>query len=69
MIAVSEAAAKIQTLSEERAARVISLIEDLVELEARENAEDLAAASEALAEYHTTGESIPLDQLEKQLGL
>jgi hypothetical protein len=49
MIAVSEALAKMQTLSEERAARVISLIEDLAELEERENAEDLAAAGEALA--------------------
>jgi hypothetical protein len=69
MIAVSEALAKMQTLSEERAARVISLIEDLAELEARENAEDLAAASEALTEYHKTGEAIPLDELEKQLGV
>jgi len=49
MIVVSDAVAKIQTLSEERAARVVSLIEDLAELEARENAEDLAAAQAALA--------------------
>ena len=50
MIAFSDAVAKLQTLSEERAARVVSLIEDLAELEARENAEDLAAAREALAD-------------------
>ena len=50
MIAVSDAVAKLQTLSDERAARVVSLIEDLAELEARENAEDLAAAREALAD-------------------
>ena len=69
MIAVSEAIAKMQTLSEERAARVVSLIEDLAELEARENAEDLAAAHEALAEYKRTGEAVSLDHLEKRLGV
>ena len=50
MIAVADAVAKMQTLSDERAARVVSLIEDRAELEARENAEDLAAAREALAD-------------------
>jgi hypothetical protein len=50
MLAVADAFAKLQTLSEERAARVVSLIEDLAELEAREEAEDLAAAREALAD-------------------
>ena len=67
--AVSEALAKMQTLSEERAARVLALIEDLADLEAREDAEDLAAANEALAEYRKTGEAVPLDELEKQIGL
>jgi hypothetical protein len=69
MIAVAEAMAKMQSLSEERAARVISLIEDLAELEARENAEDLAAARESLAEYEKTGEAYTLDELDKRLGL
>ena len=69
MIAVSDAVSKLQALSEERAARVVSLIEDLADLEAREDAEDLAAAKEALAEYKKTGEAIPLDELEKRLGL
>ena len=69
MIAVSEACSMLQTLSEERASRVVSLIEDLAELEAREDAEDLAAAREALAEYSKTGEAIPLEELEKHLGL
>jgi hypothetical protein len=50
MIAVSDVVTMLQTLSEERAARVVSLIEDLAELEAREDAEDLAAAREALAD-------------------
>jgi len=69
MIEVADAVAKLEALSEERAARVVSLIEDLAELEARENAEDLAAAREALAEYKRTGEAVSLDDLEKQLGV
>ncbi len=69
MIAVADAVAKMQTLSDERAARVVSMIEDLAELEARENAEDLAAAREALTEYGKTGEAITLDELDKRLGL
>jgi hypothetical protein len=67
MIAVSDAVSKLQALSDDRAARVVSLIEDLADLEAREDAEDLAAAREALAEYQKTGEAIPLADLEKQL--
>ena len=67
MMALADVVTKMQSLSEERAARVISPIEDLAELEARENAEDLAAAREALTEYHRTGEAIPLDELERQL--
>jgi len=50
MIAVADLVARMQTLSEERIARVVSLIEDLAELEAREHAEDLATAREALAD-------------------
>jgi hypothetical protein len=50
MTAASDVIAKMQTLSDERAARVVSLIEDLADLEARENAEDIAAAREALAD-------------------
>ena len=50
MVALNEAYAKLSTLSDERAQRVLSLIEELAELEARENAEDLAAAREALGD-------------------
>ncbi len=64
MIAVSDAVAKLQTLSDERAARVVSLIEDLAELEARENAEDLAAAREALADG---GAPMPWEKLKAEL--
>ena len=69
MVALNEAYAKLSTLSDERAQRVLSLIEDLAELEARENAEDLAAAGESLAEYRKTGEAITLDELDKRLAL
>jgi len=64
MIAVSDAVAKLQTLSDERAARVVSLIEDLAELEARENAEDLAAPREALAD---AGAPVPWEKLKAEL--
>jgi hypothetical protein len=50
MNAVTDAVEKMQRLSPERAARVVSLIDDLAELEAREAAEDFAAAQQSLAE-------------------
>ncbi len=64
MIAVADAVAKMQTLSDERAARVVSLIEDLADLEAREDAEDLAAAREALADG---GAPVPWEKLKAEL--
>ena len=67
MIAVSDAVAKMQTLSEERASRVVSLIEDLVDLEAREDAEDLAAAREALAEIAAGEQPVPWETLKAEL--
>jgi len=64
MVAVPEALAKMQTLSDERAALVVALIEDLADLEAREDAEDLAAAREALAD----GEApIPWEEVKARL--
>jgi hypothetical protein len=47
---LSEAMAKLKHLSEARAKGVLSLIEDLTELEALENAADLKAARDALGE-------------------
>ena len=47
---VMDAMAKLKRLSMARAKRVVSLIEDLSELEALENTADLQAAHEALAE-------------------
>ena len=49
MVTLDEACARLAGLSEERARRVLSLIEDLAELEALENAEDLVAARQVLA--------------------
>ena len=48
MAALNEAYAHLANLSDERAQRVVSLIEDLARLEALENAEDLAEAREVL---------------------
>ena len=67
MITVADAIAKMQTLSDERAARVVSLIEDLAELEAREEAEDLAAAREALAEIAAGEKPVPWEQVKARL--
>jgi hypothetical protein len=68
MDAVANVVEKMQRLSPERAARVLSLIDDLAELEAREAAEDLAAAHQSLDEYRRTGGAVSLDDLEKRLG-
>ena len=50
MVALNDSYAKLASLSEERARRVVELIDDLAELEAIENAQDLAAARESLAD-------------------
>lgn len=67
MIGIDEAVAKMQSLSEERAARVVLLIEDLADLEARENAEDLAAARTSLAAIHAGESVIPWASLKAEL--
>ena len=67
MVALNEAYAKLAKLSEERAQRVLSLIEDLAELEARENAEDLAAARESLADIAAGEEPVPWGKLKAEL--
>ena len=53
MVAVQEAYAKLAALSDARARRVLELIDDLAELEARENAEDSASGREALTRIET----------------
>ncbi len=62
----SEAITKLQNLSEERARKVVSLIDDLAELEELENAADLKAAREALSD---PGPTIPYEQLRHEVGL
>jgi len=49
VLALDEACARLANLSKERAQLVVSLIEDLADLEALENAEDLVAARHVLA--------------------
>ena len=66
MLAVSDAYAMMQTLSEERVRRVVSLIIDLADLEAREEAEDLAAAREALAEIAAGEKPVPWEQVKAE---
>jgi hypothetical protein len=63
MVTLKEAYARLANLSEERAKRVVSLIEDLSELEALENAQDLAAAKQVLADP----ESVPWQTLKSEL--
>lgn len=53
MVAINDAYAKLASLSDDRARRVVELIDDLAELEAIENAQDAAAAREALADGET----------------
>ena len=66
MIGVEEAVGKLRTLSPERSERVLALIEDLADLQALEDKQDVEDARAALAE---PGEDIPLDQLAKDLGV
>ena len=63
MVTLNEAYARLANLSEERAQRVLSLIEDLADLEALENAEDLIAARQVLA----NPESVPWPALKAEL--
>ena len=66
MIAVEEALTKLRSLSPDRSQHVLALIEDLAELQALENKQDVEDAHAASTE---PGEDIPLDQLAKELGV
>ena len=65
-LVASEAITKLQSLSEARASKVYSLIEDLAELEELENAADLKAGREALADPEPT---VSYEQLRRDVGL
>lgn len=67
MITLNEAYAKLGALSEERARLVIELIADLAELEAREDAEDLAIAREALARVEAGGKVYSWEEVKARL--
>ena len=63
MVTMTEAYARLAGLSQERAQRVLSLIEDLAELEALENADDLIAARQVMA----NPEAVPWQTLKSEL--
>jgi len=63
-VELAEAISKLEKLSDARAKRVMSLIEDLTELEALENAADLKAARDALGESE---EPLPWAQVKAKL--
>ena len=63
-VELAEAIAKLGTLSDSRAKHVVSLIEDLTELEALENAADLKAARDVLGESE---EPLPWAQVKAKL--
>ena len=67
MVTLDEACARLAGLSEERAKRVLLLIEDLAELEALENAEDLTAARQVLA--HSDSVPLPWPNLKSELDM
>ena len=60
----AEAMARLERLSDARAGRVLSLIEDLSELEELENAVDVKAAREALVEGE---EPLPWSEVKARL--
>ncbi len=63
-VELAEAIAKLETLSDSRVRHVVSLIEDLTELETLENAADLKAARAALA---GSEEPLPWEQVKARL--
>ena len=66
MIAVDEVVGKLRSLSSDRSQRVLALIEDLAELQALEDRQDL---EDARAARDQPGENVPLEQLAKELGV
>ena len=67
MVALNEVYAKLSALSEDRARRVVELIEDLSELEAMENAEDIAAARAEQAKIVAGEKTVPWSELKAEL--
>jgi hypothetical protein len=67
MTAPSSLLAKVESLSEERLAIVASLVDELAELQAREDAEDVAAAREALARIASGERPEPWEKVKADL--
>ena len=65
---VARVLTKLQNLSSARTEKVLSLIEDLAELEALEDAQDLKEAREALAEIQfEAAATMPYEQFRREL--
>jgi predicted DNA-binding protein len=67
MVALNEAYAKLASLSEERARRVVELISDLAALEAVEQKEDIAAAEAVLTRIKEGEETYSLEELKREI--
>jgi len=67
MAAMDDAYQKLAALSEERAQRVIALINELSEVELRENAEDLAVARAALDRIAKGEKTYPWKEVQNRL--
>ena len=69
MIALQETYEKLATLSEDSARRVAEIVDDLAELQAVEDAHDLAAARAAVARIAAGEETYSLAEFQKEIGL
>ena len=67
MIGLQETYEKIATLSPERARCVAEIVDDLAELQAVEDAHDLAAAEAAVARIQAGEETVPWKKLKAEL--
>ena len=67
MVALEETYSKLASLSPDRARRVAEIVDDLAELQAVEDAADLAAAQAALARIEAGEETVPWTKLKAEL--
>ena len=67
MVALNDAYAKLSALSDDRARRVVELIDDLAELEEMENSADLVAARAALAEIAAGEQPRDWEEVKREL--
>ena len=67
MVALNDAYAKLSALSDDRVRRVVELIDDLAELQGREDADDLAAARAVLAEIEAGEQTRDWEDVKREL--